>query len=38
VLVPGGLNRSIAVLARLLPETAAGRLSVAFSRRYRGRP
>ncbi len=38
VLVPGGLNRAIAALARLLPESAAGRLSASFSRRYRGRP
>jgi len=38
VLVPGGLNRSIAALARLLPDAAAGRLSAAFSRRFRGRP
>ena len=38
VLVPGGLNRSIAALARLLPDSVAGRLSAAFSRRYRGRP
>ena len=38
VLVPGALNRTIAALARLLPESAAGRLSAGFSRRYRGRP
>ena len=38
VLVPGALNRTIAALARLLPEAAAGRLSAGFSRRYRGRP
>ena len=38
VLVPGALNRAIAALARLLPDSAAGRLSAAFSRRYRARP
>lgn len=38
LLVPGGLNRSIAALARLLPDATAGRLSATFSRRYRGRP
>ena len=38
VLVPGSLNRTIAALARLLPESAAGELSAGFSRRYRSRP
>jgi short-subunit dehydrogenase len=37
VLVPGVLNRSIAALARLLPENASARLSRVFSRRYRSR-
>lgn len=35
--VPGSLNGLLALLARLLPEALAVRLSAAFSRRYRGR-
>lgn len=38
VIVPGLVNRLIAGLARLLPDPAAGRLSAAFSRRYRKLP
>jgi len=37
VLVPGLLNRSLAALASLLPQSVSARLSSAFSRRYRGR-
>ena len=37
VLVPGALIRTIAALARLLPENASARLSRTFSRRFRGR-
>lgn len=38
VVVPGRVNQLIAALARLLPDGATGRLSAAFSRRYRREP